>query len=140
MTAPITAGINPVNIHNELWHIPMNLAAGITQAHIGRAVTLDATAPNTVKLAGDGDPILGRLETVEHRQVEGILVGTVAMQGVLHLPYDGTPSPAITPGAALVGAGNGFVKVDTAAPSGAAPYRLATAVDTDRKLVTTILL
>lgn len=45
------------------------------------AVTLDTAAASTVKLAGDGDRILGRLEVYEDREVEGITVGTVALHG-----------------------------------------------------------
>lgn len=59
------------------------LASGITAADIGKAVTIDSTADGTVKLAGDGEFILGRLETVEVRAAEGVSVGTVSTQGGL---------------------------------------------------------
>ena len=48
------------------------LADGIKEEHVGLAVVQDSTASNTVKLAGDGDLIFGRLENVEDRKVEGI--------------------------------------------------------------------
>jgi hypothetical protein len=43
------------------------------------AVSLDTTAPNTVKLAAPGDRILGRLEVIEQRSVEGVTIGTVSV-------------------------------------------------------------
>lgn len=46
-----------------------------------KAVSLDTAAANQVKLAVDGDKILGRLEIFEDREVEGIVVGTVALKG-----------------------------------------------------------
>lgn len=55
-----------------------NLAAGITAADVGKAVTLDNTGPAKFKLAGNGNPIHGYLKTVEDRTVSGMLVGTVA--------------------------------------------------------------
>ncbi len=58
-----------------------NVAAGITAADVGKAVTIDSTAANTVKLASDGDQILGRLEVVEVRSLEGVNVATVSLKG-----------------------------------------------------------
>lgn len=56
-------------------------AAGLTTADVGKAVTLDATAANTVKLAGDGDKILGILEVVEVRSQDSVITVTVALYG-----------------------------------------------------------
>jgi len=53
---------------------------------LGLAVTLDTTAANQVRLAHDGDPILGELVKVENRVSEGIWVGTVQTQGGLNFP------------------------------------------------------
>lgn len=92
-----------------------NLAAGITSAHVGRAVTIDATSPNTMKLAGDGDIIYGRLETVEDRSIEGQLVGTVARKFSGKLPVK--VGESIDVGDAIVGAGSGEVKAK-ATPAG----------------------
>lgn len=80
------AGVSLSGIFMEAWQIVFNLKTGIVAADIGKAVTLDTTADNTVKLATDTDPILGRLETVEDRTVEGILVGTVSLKGALKFP------------------------------------------------------
>lgn len=54
------------------------LASAIVVGDVGKAVAVDASAGNTVKLAGDGDAIFGRLETFEDRTLEGIKVGAVS--------------------------------------------------------------
>lgn len=46
-----------------------------------KAVSLDTAASNQVKLALDGEKILGRLATYEARTAEGIVVGAVALKG-----------------------------------------------------------
>ena len=73
-----------------------------------KAVSLDTSAANTVKLAVDGDKILGRLEVYEDRTVEGIVTGTVALKGGVKFIVnpDATDSPDETPavGDYLVGA------------------------------------
>lgn len=56
-------------------------AAGLTSADEGKAVTLDTSAANTVKLAGDGDKILGLLEKVEVRTQDGVITCTIALYG-----------------------------------------------------------
>lgn len=89
------------------------LAAGITRADVGKAMAQDPTAPNQAKLAGDNDEIIGRLESVENRLQEGILVGTIAHQFGASLPYAGTV-PAI--GTQVVGSATpGSVKVASVA-------------------------
>lgn len=84
-------------------------------AAAGKAVSLDTTAPNTVKLAGDGDAIFGRVYVAENRDVLGIRVASVARKFKEKL----TPSAAYlaaTPavGDRIVGAGGGLVKKATA--------------------------
>lgn len=86
-------------------------AAGLTSADEGKAVTLDTGAANTVKLAGDGDMIIGRLEKVEVRSVEGTINCTVAVEGGMRFTVnpDATAStPDETPdiGDFLVGGTN----------------------------------
>ena len=83
-------GVSLAGMIDDTGTYPFNLAAGITLAHIGLAVTIDPSAPTQVKLAGDGDYIIGRLETVELRLGEGISVGTVATRGGLTLQIDPT--------------------------------------------------
>lgn len=72
-----------------------NLAAGITVADEGKAVALDPTGSNQVKLTGAGDAIHGRLFRFEDRsQQGGGLVGTVERKFRAKLTYTGT-APAI---------------------------------------------
>lgn len=75
-------------LFHEDFQYPFMVAAGITEADEGKAVTLDTSAANTVKLAGDADVILGRLEKVENRTVEGVNVGTVSLFGGLEFPVN----------------------------------------------------
>jgi hypothetical protein len=49
-----------------------------TIADVGKAVTIDTAGPSTMKLTGDNDQVLGRLETFEDRAVLGLKVGAVA--------------------------------------------------------------
>ena len=57
------------------------LDAAIVAADIGKAVSIKAGSANTVKLAGDGDLIVGNLFSIEDRTVEGVKVGTVSTRG-----------------------------------------------------------
>lgn len=95
-------------IYFEDFQLPFNLADGITRADAGKAVALDSSAANTVKLAGDGDEIVGRLQTVEDRPIEGLLVGTVAVRFSAALPVGAAATIAV--GDTAVGAGDGTVK------------------------------
>lgn len=74
-------------------------ASGITVADEGKAVTLDSSAANTVKLAGNQDRILGRLEKVEVRAAEAVTIVTVSLQGGYDFVVDpdATSSPDQTP-------------------------------------------
>lgn len=88
------------------------LTAGIVAADIGKAVSFGAAA-NTVKLAGDGDTIIGRLETVEDRKVEGQLVGAVSFRFANLLPIKS--GETVAAGDTVQGAGAGEVKKTTTA-------------------------
>lgn len=90
MAQVIGQGVSLRGIFVEEFQFPFNVASGITRDDEGKAVTVDTTSDNTVKLAGDGDPIVGRLAIVENRQVEGINVGTVSLKGGMALPTDGS--------------------------------------------------
>lgn len=88
-----------------------SLSGAVTAADVGKAVALDTTAANTVKLAGDNDIIFGRLETYENRAVLGMVVGTVSRKFKDIVPYTGT-TPAI--GQSVTGSATaGVVKVAT---------------------------
>jgi len=107
--AIIGQGISLRGMTHEKFHYPFYLKAGIVRADVGKAVSLDNTAANTVKLAEDGDPIIGRLVSWEDRSVEGVLVGTVEHRG--GLPFTkAAAAPAINVGDTVVGAGGGEVK------------------------------
>jgi hypothetical protein len=84
-------------------------------ADVGKAVMLDTTAPNTVKLANVVDArIIGRLESIEARTVEGITVGTVAITFCDVLPH--LAGQVFTVGStAVASATPGQVKVAAAA-------------------------
>lgn len=90
----------------------VNLAAGITSASIGLAVTQDTSADNQVKLAGNGDEIIGILYTVEDRINEGELVGTVEFRFAAQLKIKSGLSGAqvVARGSRICGAGAGEVR------------------------------
>lgn len=104
MALPFHNTVRSSSMFDEMWIITMNLNAAIVVGDIGKAVSFDG-ATNKVKLAADGDAILGRLESFEDRQIGK--VGAVALKGVFKLPKTATD---ITPGASVVGAGSGKVK------------------------------
>lgn len=84
------------------------LESSITAADKGKPVALDATANNTVKLAGDGDAILGKLETYEDRVQEGVKTGAVTIMGGVRFTY--VTGDAVAVGESIVGAPAGEVK------------------------------
>lgn len=111
------AGIfhNQVRLHSYDFQdaqLTVNLKAGIVKANEGLAVSWDDTADDTVKLAGDGDPICGVLYTVEDRKTEGKLVGTVKFRFAerLKVKSDLAGGQVVARGSRLCGAGNGEVR------------------------------
>lgn len=108
MAIPIGAGVTLNNIHQENFMYTFKVSGNVTTSDVGKAVSLDTTAANTVKLAGDGDPIFGRLEVYEDRVQEGIKVGTVSTKGGLKFPLAANANVSI--GTYLVGGGAGAVK------------------------------
>ena len=129
-------GISHAGISHEEWYYPWTLHADIVVGDIGKAVTIDTTANARVKLCGDTDIIIGRLESFEDRTMEGIKVGSVAMKGGMTLPMAATSQPAV--GDSIQGSATaGKVK----ALSGAQGRNfLVTAVDTTAVTCTVILL
>lgn len=77
------------NIHVEEFSFSFYLEASIVDTDIGKGVTIDVTAPRTVKLAGAGDRVIGHLSTVEDRTVDNVLVGAVDLKGSYSIPYTG---------------------------------------------------
>jgi len=94
--------------YQETWYI----SGAVTQADLGKAVSLDTTAEKTVKLAADGDAIVGRLEVLEARVQEGVTVCTVSEKFIDWVPYKAglTSGDVAGIGKSIVGAGNGEVK------------------------------
>lgn len=112
--AIIGQGISLLGMTHEKFHYSFYLAAGVTAADVGKAVSLDDSAPNTVKLAADGDQIIGKLVVREDRTVEGVLVATVALRGGFKFEK-ASGAAAISVGDTVVGAGDGEVKAAAAA-------------------------
>lgn len=94
MSGVIGEGVSLRGTYFEDFHLVYNISGTVVAGDVGKAVTLDTTAANTAKLAGDGDVILGVLISYENRVQEGVKVGTVAEKFILTLPYTGT-IPAI---------------------------------------------
>lgn len=99
--------ITTVGIPVQESRLTFNGTSDITKAHIGRAVTIDTTQTNTVKLAGDGDVVLGQLMTVEI-ETTGEVVVTVWIMGGYRLAC--ATGEVFAVGDTVVGAGEGLVK------------------------------
>lgn len=89
------------------------ISGTVTTADEGKALTLDTAAANTVKLAGDGDAILGRLFRYEDRVVEGVKLATIETKGGMRLPK--LESTVIAVGDTVVGDTGGLVKAAVSA-------------------------
>lgn len=81
----------------------------------GKAVSWDNTAASTVKLAADGDTIVGRVRSSENRGTLGFYTAAVARKFKEKLPA--APGHGIVVGDTVVGAGNGLVKKNTGVAS-----------------------
>ena len=94
-------------------------------ANVGLAVSQDATAANTVKLAADNDEIVGYLMTFEDRVIEGQKVGTIAFKFAQKLKIKAGETVVV--GNRLIGAGAGEVKAHPAASTAALAATFANA-------------
>lgn len=90
MAGLIGAGISLRGIYDDKYGFPFNVTGTLDKTAEGKVVTQDITAPNSVKLVGDNDPILGVLQTYENRVQEGVKIGTVMLKGAFAVPYVGT--------------------------------------------------
>lgn len=97
--------------HQEAFSLTMNLSGTVTAADVGKAVALDTTAPNTAKLAGADDHIIGRLQSVENRTNEGTVVGAVEFKFSLRIPIQ--TGETVNVGDTVVGGLSGAVKAAT---------------------------
>lgn len=97
-------------------------------ATFGKVVTLDKAVAEggAVKLAGDGDPIFGRIYVAENRAILNMRTASVARFFKERVPA--AVNHGIVVGDRIVGAGNGLVKKDAAA---AATNPIVVAVGTD---------
>lgn len=120
MTANSIGKVSLNGLFAEDFQYTFLAASGITADNVGAAVTIDSSAANQIKLAGDSDQILGRLEVVEVRVAEGITLATISTKGAYQFnvnPNATASSPDETPavGDYLLGATNnasvkGFVQ------------------------------
>ncbi len=107
-------------------------------AVIGLAVTQDTSAAESVKIATDGDEILGRLFMVEDRTEQGgSVVATVETKGGYKLAY--ADGQSISVGDMVVGAAGGKVRKKTTGDTAVQGLRVW-AVDTTNKTVTVCVL
>lgn len=125
MANPIGNGVTLRGFQFEDAQFTCLISGSVSASDVGKAVAQDTTAANTVKLAGDGDVIVGRLMSYENRVQEGLVVGTVAFQFLDTLPIKSGLSggAAVVRGKFLIGAGSGEVKaIDTAASGFVWPF------------------
>ena len=113
MSTPFHTKVSLAGFHFEQFMLTVNLASGITTDDVGAPMAVDTSAANKFKIAGDGDVIVGRLESVEDRTVEGILVGTVAFRFAAKFPVKAADTLAV--GGTAVGAASGEVKAAASA-------------------------
>jgi hypothetical protein len=107
----------PMGLFTFTYHLT-GLSATISDVDLaataGKAVALDNTAAGSVKMAGDGDVIFGRIYVAENRALlNGGKVASVARKFKEKLPA--ATGHGIAVGDRIVGAGNGLVKKDAAA-------------------------
>jgi|SRR5680860_605148 len=105
----IGEGISHRGLISEDFHYPFYVTGTVTAADVGKAVAIDATAPRAVKLAGDGDVIVGVLVSYENRAIEGTVVGTVAMKGGFRLQKDAAAAAIVIGDSVVGGATSGEV-------------------------------
>lgn len=112
--AIIGEGISHRGLIQENFHIPFFVTGTVTNADINKPVTIDSAANHSVKIAGDGDKIVGILATLENRAIEGVVVGTVAMKGGFRLTA--VTGHGVTVGDTVIGSATaGQVKAAAAA-------------------------
>ena len=109
MTA-IGVGVSLRGIPVDTFDFTWNLNSAIVAADVGKALSIDTTAANTLKLAADTDAVIGWLTSYENRVQEGIKVGTASLKGCTDFTYSST---APTVGGQIQGAGAGVVKTLT---------------------------
>lgn len=107
--ATIGEGISHRGLVSEDFHYPFYITGTVTAADVGKPVSIDSAAARSVKIAGDGDRIVGILVTYEDRVVEGVKVATVALKGGFRVKK-AVAATAIAVGDTVIGAAGGEVK------------------------------
>lgn len=93
---PFHYNVSLRGFHFEDFMLTGKLKDGITTDDVGKAIAVDAASgANCFKLAGAGDTIVGRLESVEDRTVEGNLVGAISFRFANTLPIDAAGTVAV---------------------------------------------
>lgn len=118
MAYPFHQLVTLKGFHQEYFHLTFNLSGLDNEPdgkYVGYAIALDDSAPNTAKLAGDGDVVIGRLASFENRKNEGTVVGAVEFRFSNTLPVADAAFEALSIGDTVVGAGDGKVKAAAAA-------------------------
>lgn len=111
MVAPFHTTVSLSGYYFEDSIFTFNVSGGVTNADVGKAVTLDTTAANTVKLAGADEEVMGRLERVEERETG--TVASVSLRFCGELPV--ATGETVNVGDAVIGAGSGEVKAAVSA-------------------------
>lgn len=93
----------------EDFTLTVALNSAITATDVGKALTWDTAAANRMKLAGDGDVVIARLDVFEDRTNAGEgKVGTAEFKFANRLPIKS--GETVNVGDTAVGAGGGEVK------------------------------
>lgn len=106
MAAPFHTKVHVHSIKNERENRTMafSIPNGMTKAQVeGRVVTVDPTVPCGMKLTGEGDPIVARIDVFEDR---GVITAQFSFTDLVPVK-DGD---ALAQGDTAVGAANGEVK------------------------------
>jgi hypothetical protein len=105
-------GVTLVGVGTNIFTPTFLLDSGLAESDIGTPVA-QTTVANTVKKAGDGDIILGILQSYENDVAAGVKRGSVHLFGGFRLRYK--TSDAVAVGDSVVSAGSGEVKTTATA-------------------------
>lgn len=98
----------PIDAFTFTYYISGLADDAATAAAVGKAVSIDTTAANTVKLAANAEAIFGRVFQAENRAVLG--VKTAAIQRKFKEKLPAANGHGIVVGESVVGAGGGLVR------------------------------
>jgi hypothetical protein len=120
VSTPFHNRVSLAGISFDDFHVPAKLDANIVANDEGKALTVDTTAANKFKLAGNNDPIVARLIKFEDRDDrDGGNVGTVALMfaGLLPIAANQTVNVGdIVVGGATSGAVKALANLANAGP------------------------